>query len=261
MPPYIKYSNLIKAVFFILFSLNITQTLAKNTSDKLYFLQDYDFVYTGKLKEVISPTTFVMDDNKEYKIAYIYVDIKNYKKVISQIETLLLNKELSLYKYKENKKDRYGRYRVIATFPSLNTNEVSYIQEEIILNGLGVLYIENGSENIINHLKKIDQSTPINALDTNKLSKNNNSYKIVEGKVIAFKETKKSMYLNFDKDWKSDFTIRINKNYWQNIKDSYSIDKIDDLVGKTIRIRGFIENYYGAMINLDHKLQMDIISE
>lgn len=256
---------MIKVVFFICFTLNIISATLADTNitpipNYYDYLSNYEHVYDGKLKSVTSANTVQMDDGNEYIITYIYVPENTSKKVTSQVKKLLFGKILTLHKYIDAKKDRYGRLPIVITYAAKG-GDIASIQEDLISMKLVKLYIEDEGLDFIKYLKKIDNSTNQPPVSTNDAHKYIGDYAVFEGEITAFKETKKSVYLNFGKDWKTDFTLRFDKKYWQMVKDRYYVEKIDEIVGLTIRSRGFVENYYGPMINIDHAEQMDIIAE
>lgn len=79
---------------------------------------------------------------------------------------------------------------------------------------------------------------------------------IVMGTVVDIYNGKNFVYLNFDKDWKTDFTIRYRK------KNKYFRDLDPNIFkGKTIRVRGLISYYNGPMITLDHPIFLEMTYE
>lgn len=85
-----------------------------------------------------------------------------------------------------------------------------------------------------------------------------NSYAIVEGKVISAARKQNVIYLNFGQNWRDDFTVSIKS---QNIKRFQKGDLNPlDLNGRTVRVRGWLESYNGAHIEIDHPESIEIIT-
>ena len=86
-----------------------------------------------------------------------------------------------------------------------------------------------------------------------------NSFQIVEGRVANVSRTKSTVYLNFGKDWKTDFTIRVGKAVL-SANAAWSAG-LEGLEGKTIAVRGWIERRNGPLIDIIDPSQIDIPAE
>jgi endonuclease YncB( thermonuclease family) len=80
----------------------------------------------------------------------------------------------------------------------------------------------------------------------------------VKGRVVSVYKTKKTVFLNFGKNYKTDFTVVI---FAKNFK--YFYDKnIDPAVyykNKTVRIAGFIKEYNGPEIIISHPAEIEVL--
>lgn len=83
------------------------------------------------------------------------------------------------------------------------------------------------------------------------------SYQLVEGVVAAVGEAGGRVYLNFDKDWRRDFTIVVERKGKAALK-AGGID-VKALAGKRLRVRGWIEWWNGPMIRLTHVEQIELM--
>ena len=85
------------------------------------------------------------------------------------------------------------------------------------------------------------------------------SFQLVEGNVIKAAEVKGRIYLNFDEDWKSDFTITLAPA----VRRVFEAEGIDPLGygGKRVRVRGWIDSFNGPMIEASHPEQIEVIEE
>ncbi len=95
------------------------------------------------------------------------------------------------------------------------------------------------------------------ALDSKRLGRLTHSYQLVEGTVAAVGEGGGRIYLNFAKDWRSDFTISVDR------KDApvFAAAGIDlkALAGKRLRVRGFLGWRNGPMIEASHPEQIELL--
>jgi endonuclease YncB( thermonuclease family) len=85
------------------------------------------------------------------------------------------------------------------------------------------------------------------------------SYQLVEGVVAQVGESGGRIYLNFDKDWRRDFTVLIERKEAQSFK-AAGIDPMA-LAGKKLRVRGWIEWRNGPMIHVTHAEQVELLPD
>ena len=97
------------------------------------------------------------------------------------------------------------------------------------------------------------------ALDVKRLGRLIHSYQLVEGTVAAVGEGGGRLYLNFAPDWRSDFTISVER------KDvgAFAAAGIDlkTLAGVRLRARGFLAWRNGPMIEASHPEQIELLPE
>ena len=76
-------------------------------------------------------------------------------------------------------------------------------------------------------------------------------------RVVDAAKVKKRIYLNFGADWRSDFTIRIDARHLALFRDA-GVDLLK-LKGKRVRVRGWIKEQNGPLIELDHPERLEVI--
>jgi len=77
----------------------------------------------------------------------------------------------------------------------------------------------------------------------------NGEFAIIEGRVEKTASVRNNVYLNFGKDWKTDFTIMISPTMRKKLARE-GIHPLG-LGGKTVRVRGWLREYNGPLIELD----------
>jgi len=85
-----------------------------------------------------------------------------------------------------------------------------------------------------------------------------NEYRIVEGKVFSTAMRNNIFYINFSRDWKTDFTVAISSE--KRLAFSRQGVNLMGLNGKTIRVRGWVRNYNGPLIEITHAQQIEVIN-
>ncbi len=84
-----------------------------------------------------------------------------------------------------------------------------------------------------------------------------NSFQVIEGTIVNTSLRKDKLYLNFGEDWKTDFTIAIPKQALQIFKKAGLTPK--EWSGKHIRVRGWVEEYNGAMMKVTNPVQINML--
>ena len=83
-----------------------------------------------------------------------------------------------------------------------------------------------------------------------------NTFQLVEGTVMDAAEVKGRVYLNFGADWKTDFTVLVPAK----ARKALARQGMDPATfkGRTIRVRGWLKDYNGPMIELTHPEQLEL---
>lgn len=83
------------------------------------------------------------------------------------------------------------------------------------------------------------------------------SFQIVEGRIESAAMNQNRVYLNFGKDYRTDFTVSIPPESRRH----FSKANLDPLQwnGRVIRVRGWIESYNGPFIEVDHPAAIELV--
>lgn len=80
------------------------------------------------------------------------------------------------------------------------------------------------------------------------------SDEIVEDTILQAKEVRGRVYLNFGRDWKTDFTVTIDRGDLRKFT-AAGLDPAS-WSGRRIRVRGWVKSYNGPMIEATHPAQI-----
>ncbi len=83
------------------------------------------------------------------------------------------------------------------------------------------------------------------------------SFQIVEGRVVNAVRVNRYVYLNFGDDWRTDFTVSVRVKNLRRFEDAGL--KLLELTGRDIRVRGWLKEYSGAMIDATHPEQIEVL--
>jgi endonuclease YncB( thermonuclease family) len=84
------------------------------------------------------------------------------------------------------------------------------------------------------------------------------SFQIVQGRVLRVAPTDDYVYLNFGRDWWSDFTLRLRR---AELDASFERSPVDvlALAGRRVEVRGFVLDAGGPLIELSHPEQIQVL--
>ena len=93
---------------------------------------------------------------------------------------------------------------------------------------------------------------PVPAEEAARLPTRTGDYAIVEGRVLSVGTTRRTIYLNFGTDHRTDFTAlarRGDVRRWE--------DALTALEGERVRVRGVLEAWNGGLIRIEHPAQVE----
>jgi len=85
------------------------------------------------------------------------------------------------------------------------------------------------------------------------------SFQLVEGDVFDTATVRGRTYLNFAEDWRSDFTITLDRAGLKLFKEA-GLDPLS-LKNKRVRVRGWLKKYNGPMIEATHPEQIEVLGK
>ncbi len=100
---------------------------------------------------------------------------------------------------------------------------------------------------------------PKTASQTKQLMRKRYRFTLVEGRISQIADRRKWLFLNFGENWREDFTIAIKKKYKRKIeRRGFDLQK---LMGRKVRVRGWIERWNGPLIKVTHIEQIEVLEE
>jgi micrococcal nuclease len=85
------------------------------------------------------------------------------------------------------------------------------------------------------------------------------TFQLVEGRVMSAAVVRGRGYLNFGKNWRTDFTISISPRSRRSFKRAGL--KIKSYSGTRLRVRGCLKSFNGPMIEVTHSEQIEMLQE
>jgi len=239
---------------------------------------------TGKVKEILSSDMIMLGNDKRYRLDNILVPPFEDGPAIDELNREFLNRVVTVYAYH----DADGRDPYSHGLPLVQvvTDAKVWVQEDLVSKGLVWAFSSETSQEMADTLKLVEDSArlqrlgfwknPAYAIKTPKtVKKFMNSYQIVEGKILSVnvEQITGTTYLNFGKNWKTDFVVRIrgNPKFLGLVKDPKADKDFDEdpsrppafnprqWENRIVRVRGWVHGISGPVIDVNEKEQVDFV--
>lgn len=166
--------------------------------------------------------------------------------------------------------DRYGRL-LAHVFARSGETQV-WVQGEMLKRGLARAYGLEGSvaclaELIAHEAVAREQAAGLwaetayavrGADDVSALLRLTGTFQVVEGKVVDVSDIRGATYVNFGQDWRQDFTAVLRAPARR--LSASGPWRADELKGRKIRVRGWIERRGGPMIDVAHPAAIEVLA-
>ena len=249
-----------------------TQTVAVEALPSVVF-KDLKEVDTSEVLEVISPVTMKLANGDIIRLSGIHLTDYTTEHAgpfaltaLKILKDMLEGQKVTIY---QTKKKDWGRTnRMGHTLAHIERqSDGSWVQGTLVRLGLALVKTSQRTPEMAEPLYALEalareEKLGIWAensliLSANEAEQHLNNFHIVEGKILSAALKKNRVYLNFGSNWRDDFTVSIAPED----KRVFSKAQINPLEwnGKTVRVRGWVEDYNGAYIEIDHPEAVEII--
>lgn len=226
----------------------------------------------GKLARVIDGDSFVLGSGLKVRLANIFSPEKTqdyHKAAASALGTLLEGRNIGL-SYTGPKRDRYDRAlaQVYTLKPDGSADQ--WVQAEMLRLGYGRVRSYSDTAWKIETLLETEslargagrglwqsEDFKVRGPAPNPLAQHVDSFQIIEGLIISAAQVRGMTFLNFGSDYKTDFTVSIARRDRRNFEQA-GID-LEDMEGRRVRVRGWVELYNGPVIWLDHPGALEFV--
>lgn len=182
------------------------------------------------------------------------------KEALAALESLALKQQLRVEPLTKSP-DRHGR-----TVAMAYRENGSLLQTEMLRAGLGWVYTFPDSRRHAPTLLAAEAEAekarrgvwahPDYAiLSSEKADGYAGEFRLVQGAIQNAAQVRDRYYLNFGDDWKTDFTVTIERSDLKHFDKAW----LETLPGKTVRVRGWLFQQNGPAMTLSHPEQVEIL--
>ena len=238
---------------------------------------DYSHI---KIIEVIDGDTLVLEGATRLRL--IGIDTPEIRKKIGSVfiyepapfsieakefTRQLAEKRFARIEFDVEKKDKYGRILGYC-FIKQDGGEV-FLNKELLQAGFAVLYTYPPNVKYVEEFVESQKQARRNrtglwgayeVVPAEEAGDFIGHIRTVKGKVLSTYNSGKAIFLNFGRDYKTDFTVVIFKNCFEYF---HSLDIRPELFyrGKTVKVSGRIREYNGPEIIVNFPLEIEIVQE
>lgn len=230
---------------------------------------------THSVARVIDSETLLLDDGSEVRLIGALaprvageagLDRQREREARTALEGIVLGRDVDL-KYGTRKRDRYGRH--LAHVYVGRGDGALWVQGILVEKGLARAYAIAGSAECLTELlakERVARESRLglwgtaayrvmDAADERELMARRNGFVVVEGLLRDAARRGGQMFLNFGDDWRRDFTAVVPPRLARQSADSEA--RLSALVGKRVRVRGWIERRNGPSIELQSLAEIE----
>ncbi|MEX2201765.1 MAG: thermonuclease family protein [Dongiaceae bacterium] len=180
------------------------------------------------------------------------------------LEALALGEGLTLA-YGGRQMDRHGR-----ALAHLYLDDGTWVQGELLKLGMARVYSFADNRALAADMLALEQAARAAGRgiwselwyvvrNIDEIEEDRDSFQLVEGRVLEAARAGSRGYLNFGADWKTDFTLSLDAAALRLFDAAWL--PIEQLEGRRIRARGWVEYFNGPMIEITHPEQIEVLDE
>lgn len=182
------------------------------------------------------------------------------------LEAILLKRPVKLF-YGGARMDRHGRL-----LAHLIGSDGTWAQGEMLRRGMARVYTFPDNRERAAEMYKLEAGArraklgiwadpfyAVRTTDPEALARDIDTFQVIEGRVVDAADVRGVIYLNFGANWRTDFTIRLDRKAVRLFKraglgpDSYK--------GRQVRVRGWLKDWNGPMIEVSHPEQIEVLAK
>jgi len=277
--------------FTFIFLLNSNGSLADNNSNsmakvptKFPYLEinpetwnskkDIKRIKSGRIDKLIDPLTILLKDGSIIRLASIDIPQNNNEdlavEALSYLNKLLPEKtEIIIYQTRDAKSGRVNRMNHQLSHLVTKDKNI-WIQGSLLSEGLARYYtapdhdellqdMQAAEETAIKSKKKLWAEDSQYSLKTAEdLEDQIGEFVVIEDTIQKVANIKNNAFLNFGNDWKTDFTVMLTSDKRRKLSQNGLNPQM--LAKQKIRVRGWLREYNGPLIELEDISHLQIIT-
>lgn len=229
----------------------------------------------GRVVEVVDGDTLFLDDGVQVRLVGIQapklpLGRRNFKAWPLAAEAKRALEDLSMGRvvklsYGGRRTDRYGR-----ALAHLHREDGLWIQEQLLRQGLARVYSFRDNRAVVPEMLAAERAARAAKLgiwghrwyriwQQEELHRGLEGFFLIEGTVLKTAQVRGRIYLNFDQDWRQDFTITVaprDRKLFERAGFEHGA-----MAGRRVRVRGWLKHFNGPSIEATHPEQIELLNQ
>lgn len=254
-----------------------TQSFANDSGAIQFPEKNIDGLERGiddRVLRVVDPLTLDLAQNGLSRIVGLDIpDFEPYytgplaQSALKILEDMLVKKEVRVYQTRDRNKGRSNRMGHTLLHIVLDDSD-SWVQGVLVRLGLARVRTDPSNAHLARDLYKLEEMAraeklglwafeDYKVLNVDEAGEHFNSFQIVEGTVKGVARQQNNIFINFGNNWRDDFTVSVAPSDLRKFTESKMHPQ--DYLNKTIRVRGWLREYNGPYMEIDHPERVEII--
>lgn len=240
--------------------------------------KDLKHTSSARIDKVIDGQTILMNDGKVVRLSGVFYPFETGEAISGSMvsakekleRVLPQGTEVMLYQTRNAKKGRTNRMgHILAHLVARKSGE--WINGAVVAYGYAYAVTDRDTPEMAEQLYKLEnaareqerglwaKNSPHGLLSSENAAQGDGQFRAVEGRIVKAASVRNDLYLNFGKDWRKDFTVKITP-VQRRLLSRKGIDPMT-LPGKKVRARGWIRDWNGPFMELEIIDHLEILEE
>ena len=231
--------------------------------------QKLQIIGQGTVSEILKPDLIRLSTGSLYVLDNIRVPTLYTDQALAWLDANLLNKQVALYASPDlgdNARDRMGNSFAHAV---IDGTPARWVQGDMVSGGIAWADSTATNRHMAPELLVLEDKArstaqgfwaspgmAVRKIDT--IGAERNQFMIVTGAAVEIADKKSVYFANYGKDWKTDFTVSLTKENRRNFPPGFDIEMLKN---KPVRVRGWVFEKNGPMIELTHPEQLEFLPD
>ena len=243
-----------------------------------------DFVLKDKLRltmpkarvtQIVDGVTIIVNNTTTLNIPMLYIPMETpqeagegMRRAKDYLDETLKDRFIRVYQVRDQNRGQANAMGHVQAY--IERDDGLWIQRDMAQKGLAFVYPSQSHYDFANVLLAAEAKARAdkvgfwadekwNVMSDIEAKSLDNRFAIVEGIIEKIVTRNNTIYLNFERDWKTDFTIAIDSAKRRDFARAGANPM--QWQGKKVRVRGWLRQYNGPYIEIFHPSQIELITE
>ncbi len=226
-----------------------------------------------RVTDVIDGVTLVLDDKVKVRLSGVWVPWETaddpgdtVKRAQTLLKKMVLGRMVRVYQTMQEGEGRFNRLG--QQLGQIERDDGLWVQGALLYTGLATVMTSAATPDCASRMYAVEADARQrkaglwvdprwNVLTPDQTKSFGNEYRIVEGRVYSTAMHDNTFFINFSRDWRTDFTVTVASD--KRLAFARQGITLMGLNGKNISVRGWVRTYNGPMFEITHPQQIEVL--